>query len=369
MTHASPFSEEEIHNILIWMPGGIADSLLALPALDSLRSKYPHSRITVAAHQPVTELLHKNPAIDTVVEIPAKNNTGRLGRARFASGLKKYRFDLGVPFADSYSSALMVWLAGARIRMGHNTGGREALLTHPVAVLPATRQLHRADYFHDALKPLELPPPKREWPAWVGRKGAPQANEFIFQRQVGKKDVLIAVQPGAARPEKSWHAERFGILCQKLVGEHGVKILLLGGQEEKSLLAQVEKFCPPQTAFIAAGLGLIDVAALLKRSRLFVGNDSGLLHLAASVGTPVVGIFGPGSPLHRGPYAAAEAVEEVTKNYACSPCGQKFFKECKASPHGRPYCLEDISVSDVARAVERLLANTGRKKRGAKNGT
>jgi len=79
------------------------------------------------------------------------------------------------------------------------------------------------------------------------------------------------------------------------------------------------------------------------------------MHLASLVGTPVVGIFGPGHPETTGPFLASEKHETVTRNYPCSPCRQRFFNECKPSPHHKPYCLEDISVKDVSEAVERIV--------------
>jgi len=96
------------------------------------------------------------------------------------------------------------------------------------------------------------------------------------------------------------------------------------------------------------------LAGVLKKSRMFIGNDSGMMHLAAMVGTPIVAIFGPGNVGTTGPYMAPENCEILTENYSCSPCRQRFFKECKPSPHNKPYCLEDITVKNVYEAIHRL---------------
>ena len=93
----------------------------------------------------------------------------------------------------------------------------------------------------------------------------------------------------------------------------------------------------------------------LRKSEMFIGNDSGMMHLASMVGIPVLAIFGPGSPESTGSYMAPENLEVVTRNFPCSPCRQKFFKECKPSPLNKPYCLEDITVKDVYEGVHRLL--------------
>jgi ADP-heptose:LPS heptosyltransferase len=88
---------------------------------------------------------------------------------------------------------------------------------------------------------------------------------------------------------------------------------------------------------------------------LFIGNDSGMMHLSATVDTPVVGIFGPGNPATSGPQLPTEKKVLVTKEYSCSPCRQRFFKECEPSANNKPFCLEDIQVEDVFNAAERIL--------------
>ncbi len=94
---------------------------------------------------------------------------------------------------------------------------------------------------------------------------------------------------------------------------------------------------------------------LLKASQLFIGNDSGLLHLASLVDTPVIGIFGPGQAATTGPFIGINKQEIVTRNYPCSPCNQRFFKECEPSLHQKPECIESISVKEVSDAVQKLV--------------
>jgi len=173
---------------------------------------------------------------------------------------------------------------------------------------------------------------------------------------IRKGDFVVAVQPGASKPQKSWHTERFGILCQSLVKEKKAMVVLLGSQGETAMIERIKKFCPEDRVVTAIGLNLHLVLGLLKRSRLLIANDSGIMNLGAMVGTPLVAIFGPGNILTSDPVIEPEKKEIVTKNYPCSPCRQNFFKECDPSPHQKPYCIEDISVNDVAKAVEKLLS-------------
>ena len=121
------------------------------------------------------------------------------------------------------------------------------------------------------------------------------------------------------------------------------------------MLKKIDATCSAEMTTIACEFNLQEIVQLLGVSRLFIGNDSGMMHLASLVGTPVVGIFGPGHLGTTGPFLATEKQEIVTQNYSCSPCRQRFFKECKPSHHHKPYCLEDISVKCVYEAVDRIV--------------
>jgi lipopolysaccharide heptosyltransferase II len=358
-----PLQEQNFHNILLWMPNWIGDVILTMPAVQSLRAKYPHSRITTVARAPADQILTAHPAVDTVIQIPPKSNGGFFSGMRFARKLRKYRFDLGVVFPNSIHSAFLMSLAGVKNRLGYDTEGREILLTHPVPVTSlAKRTAYRVDYFFDLLEPLQLDPNEKKFLA-LDKNGEDEVvEEFLSQSGWEKNQLLIVVHPGTSKPQRGWHSERFGILCQKLVKEYPVKIVLLGNRKDADLLAQIRKFSPENVVPVPPDMDLREVAALLEKVHLFIGNDSGMMHLTSMVGTPLVGIFGPGSSRTSGPYIEESKLEIVTNNFDCSPCRQKFFKECKPSPHNKPYCLEDISVNDVGQAVVRLMKKLEGKK-------
>ncbi len=359
----TPLHEKDFHNILLWMPSWIGDVILVMPALSALREKFPHSRITAVAKAPAEQLLFAHPAVDTVMRIPSGPDKGFLGGMRFACQLRKYQFDLGIAFPNSFHSALLLSLSGAKNRLGYDTEGREIFLTHSVKMTSLTKRTeYRVDYFFNLLSSLQLDPDERRFLPLKKNQEDQVVEEFLENIGWRENQFLIALHPGTSKPQRGWHVERFGILCQKLAKEYPVKIVVLGQEKEAPLLAQIRRFSPDHVVPLPGNMDLREVAALLERSDLFIGNDSGMMHLASMVNTPVVGIFGPGSPLTSGPFMDPEKQEIVSKNFDCSPCRQKFFKECKPSPHNKPYCLEDISVKDVALAVERMLKKLERKK-------
>ena len=356
MDESRPLYDQEIHSILLWMPNWIGDVVLTIPVLQSLRRAYPTVRITAVVKSPSDELLLGNPSINTVLLLPSGLNSGLWPRIKFARTLKKYKFDVGIVFPNSFSSAFLLSLTGAKHRLGYNTDGRNIFLTHPI---PTTEHLkksqYRVDYFFKICSPLKMDVPNTVFSPVVKQEGDISIREALLNTGLDEDEEFITLHPGTSKLERSWHAERFGILCQKIFKEDGKKIVLLGTQSEEKLLNRIKNYCPPDRVKIIPTMNLRVLAGVLKKSRLFIGNDSGMMHLAAMVGTPIVAIFGPGNVGTTGPYIAPEKCEILTENYSCSPCRQRFFKECKPSPHNKPYCLEDITVKNVYEAIHRLL--------------
>jgi heptosyltransferase II len=348
--------DQEIHSIVLWMPNWIGDVILTLPVLQSLRRAYPTSRITAVVKSPSDELLLGHPAITTVLPLPSGSNSVNWARIKFARNLKKYQFDVGIVFPNSFGSAFLLSLTGAKHRLGYNTDGRDILLTHPI---PTTRHLkknqYRVEYYFKILSPLKIDSPDRVFSSVVKQEGDMLIREVLLNMGLGEDEEFITLHPGSSKVERSWHAERFGILCQKIYKEDRRKIVLLGTPSEEKLLNRIQSYCPPGKINIIPAVNLRVLAGVLKKSRLFIGNDSGIMHLASMVGTPIVAIFGPGNVGTTGPYMAPENYEILTENYSCSPCRQRFFKECKPSPHNKPYCLEDITVKNMYEAIRRIL--------------
>ena len=347
--------EKEYKHILFWMPNWLGDVILTLPAIQGIRAKYPEARITAVVRQPANEILSFHPAFDSVIKIPFKKSDGVLRQIKFARGLRKYQFDLAIIFPNSFRSALLSCFTDAPIRIGYDTDNRSLFLTDPLEIHNEIKEGHGIDYFSELVAGLGVEKPEKKFMSLEFPKGEKRGEETLSKLGVKTGDPLISIAPGASKPEKRWHADRFGILCQKIVKERGAKILLFGSLDESDLLEEISQYCSDKTIFPLPGLKLDLVADLIGRSDLFIGNDSGLMHLSSLVGTPLVGIFGPGNRVTTEPCIDNTKKEIVSKNYPCSPCRHNFFKECKPSMHNKPFCLEDISVSEVSKAVARLL--------------
>ena len=347
---------KEYKHILFWMPNWLGDVILTLPAIQGVREKYPEARITAVARQPSNEILTLHPAIDSVIKIPFKKSDGIFRQISFARGLRKYQFDLAVIFPNSFRGALLSCFTDARIRIGYDTDNRGLFLTDSLEIKTEIKEGHGIDYFYELIAGLGIEKPEKKFMPLKFPKEEKLGEETLSKLGIKAGDFVISMAPGASKPEKRWHADRFGILCQKLVKERGAKILLFGSEDESELLEEISQYGSRDTIFPLAGLKLNLVAELIAMSDVFIGNDSGLMHLSSLVGTPLVGIFGPGNRSTTEPCIENAKKEIVSKNYPCSPCRHNFFKECKPSIHNKPFCLEDISVTEVSEAVTRLLS-------------
>jgi ADP-heptose:LPS heptosyltransferase len=191
----------------------------------------------------------------------------------------------------------------------------------------------------------------------VGEAERQAAAAHLARTGPGSASPLVALHPGASKPPRAWHADRFAALAGTLYRRAGVRLIIFAGPDEERLVRAVTPHLPAGTWTRTPPEGGLRLsAALLERCHLFIGNDSGPMHLAAALGVPTLGIFGPGRTTNSGPVGGRGPVRLVSRDYPCAPCRQAFFTECPPAPSGKPFCLEEITVDEVASAALDLLA-------------
>ena len=355
------------------------------PAVKALRERFTAAEIAILARPWVLDALAANPYFDRLIpyESPGRH-AGLFGKLRLAAQLRRDRFDMAVLFQKAFEAAFLAKAAGIPVRVGHATDRRSWLLTDRVPVTPESARRHHVDFFLEVAEACGATPRTRE-PffvladedrAWaegfldgaaaesVGaaagtRAGAPAAagprpgSHGTGSPGVGSRSFL-AIHPGGSKAPRAWHAERFAELARALADERGFVPLVVGDEGDAAAGAEIARAVPGTV--VAAGRTTVRrMGALIERSALFVGNDSGPMHIAGAVGTPTVAIFGPGTPEKTSPRGGAGAFEAVTLRFHCSPCKQNFFHECDPAPSGKPYCLENIDVAMVLAASRRVL--------------
>ena len=366
----------------------MGDIALALPAVGAIRAARPEARIVGMAREAHGELVRRIAVLDEVLPAPSGRGPARIADVwRTARRLRRMRPSAAVVLAPSFEAALTMWLARIPRRIGHPTDRRAWLLTDPVALRPG---VHRAASFAALAGALGSPgaavdaegapggsPPARKGPRphVEGRdpfRVAPSEPPLTLteeDRRYARQAFAAAgwpdharplfVNPAAAKIPRAWSAARYRALVEALARrEPGRRFLV----HDRSPFEAPPGWLAAQGAAPAGAATLPQLCALLERCALYVGNDSGPAHLAAALGVPTVTVFGPSAPHRTGPLARSGAAAEVSAGFACSPCRERFFKECPSppTPDGRPPCLDAVPVARVAEAVECALAEATR---------
>ena len=364
-----------VRRILVRANNWIADVVMISPAVKALRERFSSAEIAILARPWVLDALGANPYFDRLVpyESPGRHD-GLFGKVRLVAELRRQRFDMAVLFQKAFEAAFLARAAGIPVRVGHDTDRRGWLLTDRVPVTPESGARHHVDFFLEVAEACGCEPRTRdpffaladEDRAWAegfldgtapAHDAEPAARGGTSARAAGTpagRRPFLAIHPGGSKAPRAWHAKRFAEVARALFGERGLVPLVVGDAGDAAAGEEVARAVPETT--VAAGRTTVRrMGALIERSALFVGSDSGPMHIAGAVGTPSVGIFGPGTPEKTSPCGGAGAFEAVTLRFPCSPCKQHFFEECEPAPSGKPFGLENIQVEQVLAACRRVL--------------
>jgi lipopolysaccharide heptosyltransferase I len=327
--------------LLIVRLGALGDIVHTLPALAVLRRSWPEARIdwlVDSRHRAVLDLVD---GITTRIHVDSTR--GWREWASVVRRLRRARYDLAIDFQGLIKSALAARLSGARRVAGF--AGR--LLREPVAEWFYSERHGVGAGQHVIRKNLAL----------AAAVGAESGAGIVFPFEVPREGPPLPVEggyallnPGAAWPNKRWPPERFGQLAAWLLREHGLPSIVLWGPGEASLASRVAS--ASHGAAHSAPLTTIgDVLVLARRAVIAVSGDTGPLHLAAAVGTPLVGLYGPTSPARNGPWRPED---ESLSRYDRCLCHHE--RRCRL-PQA---CIDSLTVAEVQEAVARRLARLGR---------
>jgi lipopolysaccharide heptosyltransferase I len=348
-----------VNHILIVKLSSLGDIVHALPTVNALRDRFPQARIAWLVDAAWREILDGVAAVDEVLLNPLpsgktfrfRQQIGRIGELwrgvqAMKQALRARRFDAAIDLHGLLRSAIWCRWSGAPLRVGLSDNVHEfnyIFLTHrvpPAGRHAVERMLGVAQHFGaDVRQPrfgYQPPPAAQQF-----------ADEFLRRHNVNN-ERLMGINAGASRPTNRWGADRFAAVADALAQNVGGRVVLLGGPtdvERANDIAQQMK----QPPLLAAGQTTISqLAALLQRCALLVSGDTGPMHLATAVGTPVVALFGPAASWLTGPYGAQHAV--VEKDLPCRPC----FHRPRACA-GRIDCLKMISADEVAEAARSVV--------------
>ncbi len=350
-------------NILIVKLSSLGDVVHTLPALTTLRRHWPAARITWLAEPPAFEILRGHPALDRILVWPRRKWTGLLRAGRlpaagrllreFLRELRDTRFDLVVDFQGLAKSALWVAAARAAEKAGYGPGHRRrewAWLACNRRVPVRDPRAHAVERNLQLLEGLGLPrlPLRYDFP--ILPENEREAAALLAELGLPAGVPFVAASVLTRWPAKNWTPEGFAQTADALA-LRGLPVVLTGAAEDRAALDAVAAVQRSPVRRLDGRTSLKTLAAVFRRARVVLSTDTGPLHIAVAVGTPVVALFGPTDPGYTGPYGDGHVV--LRSAVPCSPCFQKTCRTRLVEPHA---CMRRLEPSVVADAVARLAA-------------
>lgn len=371
--------------ILIVKPSSLGDIIHSLPALWELRRLFPEAHIGWVIKEVWRDIITDNPLLDEVIVL----KKGVRGFFSAVQDIRKRGYDTVIDLQGLFRSGLITILSGASEKTGFANARELAHLfyNHKVAVPPGT--IHAVERYlltietlmsrdltvehknpppsmgggkgegeQSVLSPLPLIPShegrgnkerRLNFPLYVDIGDAEWVKDFLRTNNLSHSRPLIAINPSARWKKKRWPTASFAALINQLIQDLKAGIIILGSKEDIPIAGEISFLASDKPVVAAGKTSLKTLTALLERVDLLLTNDSGPMHIAAALGTPVIALFGPTNPGLTGPYGDNHIV--IRKEMECSPCLRR---PCL---HGRPVCMEAITVEEVMEAVKIKIAD------------
>ncbi|MBL7114342.1 MAG: lipopolysaccharide heptosyltransferase II [Kiritimatiellae bacterium] len=332
-------------HVLICGVNWLGDAVMSMPALQLFRRQHPDVRITIAVKSRWRDLWRMQSAVDEVIEFPAcTGDMWRVARMLSADG-----YNRAIILPNSFRSALVPFLAGIPQRRGVPGQLRSLLLTDQVRMSRSEGAGQHQAWEYMQLLGVDPQSDVLPLPALEIDAGVVQG----FLGEHSKEERWIGVLPGAARgASKRWPTDRFVQAAKALADKHSVRVMVLGAPAEASLCGQVAEGIGDSAVNLGGRTSIPELAALLQQCELVLCNDSGGMHLASAVGTPVVAIFGMTDPTVTGPIGSRHRVIRAEVAHAS--------RDIPRESAAAEAALRSITVQQVCAAAESVLAESER---------
>lgn len=342
----------------------MGDVVFTTPILRALRRTWPEAHLAYLVERPAAPIVAGNPHLDEVIVIGRERGLARL-RGDLALGwrLRRSRYDVVIDMHGGPRAALLTWMSGAPRRLGYTGHGRAWAYTEQVHRAPDLRPRHSVRNQWDILAPLSSalgePDPARDAVEMVETPAAAaHADAWLSAQPSGYPARPIVMHVSAGNVFRRWPLESFAELASRLSSSFpDRRIILTSGPSETDAADAVAKAATARLSGRAGAVvtcgdtSLAELRALIVRAALYIGGDSGPLHVAATTRTPIVGLYGPTLPVRSAPWRDPSLVHEAVEvsGLPCRPCDQRV-----CAP-GDFRCLTRISVDAVLAAAERAL--------------
>jgi lipopolysaccharide heptosyltransferase II len=342
----------------------IGDVVFTTPAIRAIRQRFPDAHLTYVVEEAAAPVVAANPNLDNVIVVGRTGGLPQLAHdVALVRRLRLARYDLAIDFHGGPRSSLLTWLSGAPVRIGYAVAGRSWMYTRLVARPRALRPRHSVENQWDLLTPLDIPPPTPSAfsvEMAVDPATAADVSSRLSAAGVTVSDRLIVVHVSAGNPFRRWPVSSFASLARSLiVRDARRRVILVSGPSDQEAAGRAiddarARLEPAERGRVLScgEFSLAELRALLDRAALYIGGDSGPLHIAATTRVPIVGLYGPTLAVRSAPWRAPPEVAEAVEiaGLACRPCDQR------ACQPGDFRCLTWVTPEQVVDAAERALA-------------
>lgn len=331
--------QRRIKRILVIKLRAIGDVLLSTIVLRNIRLAFPDAKLDFLTEPPSKGIVERLSDVNKVI----LHDRSHMSGLTLIRAIRSQQYDLILDLFGNPRSALIARLSGAKYRVGYRFRGRG--YAYNILVEPRGSQVHNTQFNLDAIEALGIAIQDRNIYFPIAHEDTVYVDQFLREARLDKQ-FLVALGTNGGWYTKRWGLKEFAMLGDTLIEKHEAQVVLIWGPGEKEEVEQV-KAMMKHSAFIPPATNLSQLGGLLQRCSLMVSNDSGPMHIAAAVGTPVLGIYGPTNPVLQGPYGNKHVVIR-RESLDCLGCN---LTKC---PIGHP-CMEELSVDHVLEAVEKLI--------------
>lgn len=338
--------------ILLIKLSAMGDTILMVPAIRALRQAYPQAVIKIIVTSINREVLADCPYVDEIIDLDLEHTVKNpLLFWRFIKKLRKEKFDLSVDFDQWLRlSPLLAFFSGAEQRVGFRTPGQHRDLIYTRKIGHA-RDKHEVECFLDLVAALGIEPEDKKLELWVKRSAVITVNRNLASLGITKEDIIIGLHPGCGSHghPRQWPADKYISLIKELQQQKRVKVVITGGNAERELVEYISAGAGEANPLCVVGWPLAELIALVRKYKVLVCGNTGVMHIAAALQTPVVALHGPTDPRKWGPWTDNSTV--ITAKKPCVPClylGHEY--GCRDFS-----CMDTITVDEVRQAVLKYL--------------
>jgi ADP-heptose:LPS heptosyltransferase len=341
---ASPDSKQapDVQSILVIHQGALGDFILALPALETIRKAFPHARSVIMGYPRILELAGDRFYAEDIFSVDQR------GMASFF--VREGTLDLTLSqFFETFDLIVVFGKDGEGTVIGNLRRVCQGRILHIHSFPPSDEKVHLTDHLLRQCDQYGLPASESTPKLHLKNSDREWAKDFWKSKGVPaeERSKVIILHPGSGSKKKAWPLDRFLDLTRALQDPIGSKMLIVLGPAEGPDVRKAFEGVGPDAPVLAKGLTLLQLASVMEGCRCFIGNDSGISHMAAALGLPTVAIFGPTDQRVWSP--RGQKTVAVSRGIHCSPCPQERFFQCKDSQ-----CLRAVEVDEVLEGLEKI---------------